>query len=111
MVPLETLEPLHEDRGALHVLAAGLTHVVLVVRQDSAHKSVFDSRIAVFGGSFLGVVDGLEHDKSEVEALEDGTSDANLTGSHVLLEVVADVHVRGCSGQVSQEDDFVGVLG
>lgn len=94
MVPLHFFKAFDEDRGALNIFATWLTSDCMrVVWKRSAYLSRLDEGISVFLYSFLGIFDGLEHDKSVVELLEKWPLDANLARANILLKVVTEIQV------------------
>ena len=69
--PLDFLEALDENGGALDIFATRLpSDSVHVVWESPAHLVSFDHGESVFFHSSLGIFDGVEHDKSVVEVFE-----------------------------------------
>lgn len=58
----------------------------------------------------LGIFDGVKHDKSVVEWLEQWSLDANLARSDMLLVVVSQVKVGSVSGKITDENHLVSVF-
>lgn len=92
--------------------------------RERATDLTLDNREAELVKSLRRVLQFLELDESEIEVLEKRPTqinyksgdnfhlpfDGDLTGANARLKILADVHVTGVAGQVSQVDGPVGVL-
>ena len=120
--PLHRLETFNENRGTLDVFNSVLSsNCMSVVRKNSTDLISFDLGVLVLGTCFLGCFNSFKHHKSEVEILEERSSenmliklnlpsDADLTRPNVLLKVVADVHVGGAPRKIRDVNHSVSVL-
>ena len=110
--PLAVLKPLDEDAGTLHIFASWLTtNRMKVVRESSAHRSALDLWIPMLLYGSLGIFNGVKHYKCVVEVLEQGSLDADLAGTNMLLIVVCDVKIGCVSRKVGDEDHLVSIFG
>ena len=76
VVPAQLLETFDVNRAALEVSVVGIFATnMLAERASSAHHAFLEDRVAVDLDGLLGILDGVEQDKSEVERLEQRPTD------------------------------------